>query len=126
MIWKNTKNKNCTDNLGWTPVHHASVLEDTTILQYLFQAGCQKDPLDDTKSTPLHLAAFSGKFKSVEYLLNQGLRMNLRDQFGRTPLDIAQSERHEDIAELFLSRESRRSKENWSKLVRHFSIKTKF
>ncbi|KAG8584140.1 hypothetical protein GDO81_008698 [Engystomops pustulosus] len=88
---------------GWNPLHQASLMERTDLMQLLLENGVDKESRDDFGITPLFIAAQYGKYGSLELLLSQGADVNCQAKDKATPLFIAAQEGHEKCAELLLS-----------------------
>ncbi|KAM3930010.1 ankyrin repeat and SOCS box protein 3 isoform 2-T2 [Leptodactylus fuscus] len=88
---------------GWNPLHQASLMEHTDLIQLLLENGVNKESKDDFGITPLFIAAQYGKYESVKLLLSRGADVNCQAKDKATPLFIAAQEGHEKCAELLLS-----------------------
>lgn len=80
------------DRIGYTALHHAAVLPDSTALSVLLQAGVSPDlPGGDQvqNKTPLMEAARIGEAANVELLLKHKANPLSQDVHGRTPLMFA-------------------------------------
>ncbi|XP_069810882.1 ankyrin repeat and SOCS box protein 3 isoform X3 [Dendropsophus ebraccatus] len=88
---------------GWNPLHQASLMERTDLIQLLLENGVEKECKDDFGITPLFIAAQYGKPESLCLLLTHGADVNCQAKDKATPLFIAAQEGHEKCAELLLS-----------------------
>ncbi|KAM4042065.1 ankyrin repeat and SOCS box protein 3 isoform 1-T2 [Anomaloglossus baeobatrachus] len=88
---------------GWNPLHQASFMERTDLIQLLLQNGVDTEGKDDFGITPLFIAAQYGKYESLNLLLSNGADVNCQAKDKATPLFIAAQEGHEKCAELLLS-----------------------
>ncbi|XP_063774725.1 ankyrin repeat and SOCS box protein 3 [Pseudophryne corroboree] len=87
---------------GWNPLHQASLMERTDLIQLLLENGVDKECKDDFGITPLFIAAQYGKYESLS-LLSRGADVNCQAKDKATPLFIAAQEGHDKCAELLLS-----------------------
>ncbi|XP_056423996.1 ankyrin repeat and SOCS box protein 3 isoform X2 [Hyla sarda] len=88
---------------GWNPLHQASLMEHTDLIQLLLENGVDKECRDDFGITPLFIAAQYGKYESLRLLSSHGADVNCQAKDKATPLFIAAQEGHEKCAELLLS-----------------------
>ncbi|KAG9484483.1 hypothetical protein GDO78_010061 [Eleutherodactylus coqui] len=88
---------------GWNPLHQASFMECTDLLQLLLENGADKECKDDFGITPLFIAAQYGKYESLRLLSSRGADVNCQAKDKATPLFIAAQEGHKKCAELLLS-----------------------
>jgi ankyrin repeat protein len=71
---------------GQTPLHLASIQEQTGIIRYLLERGASVSAQDSSGSTPLHEAVRYGRAEIVSLLLEKGANPNALDSLGKTPL----------------------------------------
>ncbi|XP_073410132.1 ankyrin repeat and SOCS box protein 3 [Dendrobates tinctorius] len=88
---------------GWNPLHQASYMGRTDLLQLLLKNGADKECKDDFGITPLFIAAQYGKYECLHLLQSVGADVNCQAKDKATPLFIAAQEGHEKCAELLLS-----------------------
>ena len=86
-------NKECQDNNGHTPLHHACLKEHKEIALQLIKAGAAIECKDNNGRTPLHFASSLG----VEKLIELGANKECQDNNGHTPLHYASSEGRQDV-----------------------------
>nr|DBA27151.1 TPA: hypothetical protein GDO54_011325 [Pyxicephalus adspersus] len=89
---------------GWNPLHQASLMERTDLIQLLLESGVDKECEDDFGIRPLFIAAQYGKYESLNLLLSHGADVNCQAKDKATPLFIAAQEGHEKCTELLLSK----------------------
>ncbi|KAG8433363.1 hypothetical protein GDO86_017589, partial [Hymenochirus boettgeri] len=92
--------QSCSD---WNPLHQASLMGRTDILQLLLEHGADKECVDDFGITPTFIAAQYGKSKSLNMLLLNGTNVNCQAKDKATPLFIAAQEGHNECVKLLLS-----------------------
>ncbi|KAM9316826.1 ankyrin repeat and SOCS box protein 3 [Gastrophryne carolinensis] len=88
----------------WNPLHQASFMERTDLIQLLLENGADKECQDDFGITPLFIAAQYGKYESLNLLLSHGADVNCQAKDKATPLFIAAQEGHEKCTELLMSK----------------------
>ena len=74
---------------GITPLHVASVLGRTEVINALIAAGAEPDATSISGDTSLHQAALNGWPASCTALLDGGASVDARDSAGRSPLHRA-------------------------------------
>ncbi|XP_063300035.1 ankyrin repeat and SOCS box protein 3 isoform X1 [Pelobates fuscus] len=89
---------------GWNPLHQASLMERTDIMQILLESGVDKECEDDFGITPVFIAAQYGKYDSLSVLILHGANVNCQAKDKATPLFIAAQEGHKKCAELLLAK----------------------
>ncbi|XP_040207564.1 ankyrin repeat and SOCS box protein 3 isoform X2 [Rana temporaria] len=89
---------------GWNPLHQASLMERTDLIQLLLESGVDKECEDDFGIRPVFIAAQYGKHESLNLLLSHGADVNCQAKDKATPLFIAAQEGHEKCTELLLSK----------------------
>ena len=62
------------------------------MVQYLVEAGSDKENVLNNGASPLFVAAENGRNAVVQYLLQQGADANKTDKYGRLPIDVAANE----------------------------------
>ncbi|XP_075060155.1 ankyrin repeat and SOCS box protein 3 [Mixophyes fleayi] len=88
---------------GWNPLHQASLMERTDLIQLLLENGVDQECEDDFGITPLFIAAQYGKYESLS-MLSRGADVNCQAKDKASPLFIAAQEGHDKCAELLLSK----------------------
>lgn len=79
-------------NIGWSPLHGASIYGKPEIVMDLLNAGASIDDLTEEEHTrtPLHLACEFDQVENIRSLLERGASVNLqRARDKRTPLHIS-------------------------------------
>jgi len=72
------------------------MIESTSLMTALIEAGADKNLANNDGETPLHWAAMTGTFLAVKALADAGADLNVQDaQLGNTALHAAVS--HDDI-----------------------------
>lgn len=75
---------------GFTPLHHAAVQGNVTVIEELIRLGAIVNARSTLNvATPLHMAAGEDKAKAVCALLEHGAELEARNKFEQTPLHIA-------------------------------------
>jgi ankyrin repeat protein len=75
---------------GFTPLHHAAVQGNVTVIEELIRLGANVNARSTLNvATPLHMAAGEDKPKAVRALLEHGAELEARNKFEQTPLHIA-------------------------------------
>ena len=85
---------NVPDYNGWTALHHAANIAETSILTVLLEAGADPDARNSRGESSLHLAAAFPYFEPASQaanrvLLQYGADPDIRDTNKRTPLHVA-------------------------------------
>jgi len=76
-------------DLGYTPLHLATMRGNTAAVELLLRAGAEVNIGMESGSTPLMFASLNGHCDIVEALLRGGADVNGPDTHGRTPLHAA-------------------------------------
>ena len=66
------------DEIGWTPLHRAAFLGDTTAIQRLLREGAGIGAQDGKGFTPLHTAISNGQEGAAKVLIEAGADVNAR------------------------------------------------
>jgi cytohesin len=90
---------NARRNDEGTPLHRAARSGLRSVAKILIQSGANINA-SQKGSTPLHTAASHGRWSVAELLISNSADVNAVDSFGQTPLELAESARHQDVAEL--------------------------
>ncbi len=81
---------NSRDKNGFTPLHLATLQDDTELIDFLITKGAKINEKDAEEGyTPLHIASLYGSKKSVQTLINSGANLECEDNNFRTPLFLA-------------------------------------
>lgn len=86
-----------TERLGWTPMHHAAITNDTETIHKLVLAGAEISRTNDVGQTPLDLAIMRGRGNVVSFLIEHGAERTC----GSPPLIFRLSRLDEEIIERF-------------------------
>ena len=78
---------NGVDRYGSTPLMHATLYADASLMGLLIQRGADVNAADEGGTTALMLAA--GDVDKVRLLVEHGAKVDVRSEMGRTPLLIA-------------------------------------
>lgn len=90
ILLKAGANPNLDTVDGFYPVHEASVIQNTDILETLLAADAEVDVrTKDDNMTPLHLATYSQNLNTVNLLLANGADPNAKAVKSLTPLHLA-------------------------------------
>ncbi|MBA3537797.1 MAG: ankyrin repeat domain-containing protein, partial [Tatlockia sp.] len=77
-------------NNGMSPLHVASILNNTNIMLLLIQRGADVDSRDEVGRTPLHMAALYNNPEAIDILIDQGAYINcFNAKVTTTPLTLA-------------------------------------
>ena len=97
--------KNATDFLKRTPLHHACEYGQLRIVQYLCEIQkVNKEATDENGYTPLHCACWNGHLPVVKYLCEvQKVNKEVTNKIRLTPYAIAKSENKKEIIKYFES-----------------------
>jgi ankyrin repeat protein len=100
---------NARDQLGQTPLHHASTPQPTAspenaarAIHLLAASGADADAHAANGDTPLHLAALAGSVLATRTLLNEGAHVDVPGLGGRTALHVAAQFARPEVAEMLL------------------------
>ena len=90
---------NARDWNGRTFLHHSAHHENSTVPEFLVEAGIDIDAIDhQSGTTALGLAAWNGSLPVVDFLLNAGADPTLpTDATWALPLSFAKEQGHEDV-----------------------------
>ncbi|XP_065159001.1 uncharacterized protein Patsas [Atheta coriaria] len=95
---------------GDTALHWAAYKGHADLIRLLTYSGADLQQPDHFGSTPLHLACLSGNAACVKILCEKSnIDLEPLDKNDKTPLMLAQSHRHQDIVQVLLSENKRRS-----------------
>lgn len=118
---------NYQDKDGNTPLHHASILQNTTageIMLLLLKHGANPNIRNNRGQTPMHLFMHNNSLRQFDFfqdimqlMLYQGYDTNIQSQNGCTPIHLAIYHRDIDSAICLLERNSQLHLE-WKKPVR--------
>ena len=94
-------NINAQDNLGFTALHLAAIMNDGEFLNFLLDQGSDIDIPSRKKGTPLHYAAQFGRLEVTKILVDRGANVNLKTLFGLTPMALAVKYDRQPIVKYF-------------------------
>lgn len=98
------RNPNFRFDEGQTPLHLATYLGKTSIVEYLLQIGAKPSTKDSYGNTPLHIAVSEGRLQIAQLLINKGSDVNAKDALGNTPLLLVNSQKNQlDIIKLLIN-----------------------
>ncbi|MFP3015539.1 MAG: ankyrin repeat domain-containing protein [Wolbachia sp.] len=83
------KTVNVKDNLGQTPLHHASYNGNLRAVEYLISKGADINVRSENDWVPLHYAPRSGVLAVVKHLISKGADVNARSKDDWVPLHLA-------------------------------------
>jgi len=86
------------------PIHHATLLGDLKILEFLCNSGADVNTTNRYLSTPLHIAAIHNRLEIAKFLLDRDANINATNYKGFTPLYLASNDCHLDMVKLLLCR----------------------
>ncbi|MBA3535762.1 MAG: ankyrin repeat domain-containing protein, partial [Tatlockia sp.] len=90
-------------NEGMSPLHVASILNNTTIMLQLIQKGADVNSLDEYERTPLHMAALYNNPEAIDILIEQGANKDcFYGELKTTPLTLAIHCRHTAVVTALL------------------------
>ena len=78
--------KNCRDKEELTPLHHATIWNNSDVVEYLLRNGAFVDSRDKKMSTPLHHSAIHGRLEIMKLLLHSGAEKDAKSNFDMTAL----------------------------------------
>jgi ankyrin repeat protein len=85
---------NLSDKFGRSPLHVASAVDYSEMVEYLIQNGCDHTVTTNGENQcPLHYAAKNDAINSIRMLLAYGADINARDHKNRTPLQVRSQRR---------------------------------
>ncbi len=98
------RNPNFRFDDGQTPLHLATYLGQSNIVEYLLQIGAKESAKDSYGNTPLHIAVSEGQLEIAKILLSHGADVNSKDALGNTPLLLVNSDSNQlDIITLLVT-----------------------
>lgn len=71
-------------NNGCTPLHHAVINDNFTIVDELIKAGAEVNAKDNYGRTPLYHAVVNGNSMIINELIRLGADVNIKDTQGHT------------------------------------------
>jgi ankyrin repeat protein len=80
------------DNMGYTPLHKASLYNFIEIAKFLIEKGANVEAKDDKGWTPLHSVSYKDNIEIAKLLIERGADLEVKDKLGRTPLHWAKSD----------------------------------
>jgi ankyrin repeat protein len=90
------------DREGNTVVHHAVLMDQLELIDFLLFTGAEVDGTNKRGQTALHLATSAGGYDACRLLLDSGASLDLPDGAGNTPLHIAAERGDFELCEYFL------------------------
>lgn len=87
---------------GTTPLHHASSIGNTEVVQLLIVNGANINAKNNVGSTPLHYASTEGNTEVVNLLIDNGADINVKDHVDTTPLHKASFKGHTEVVKLLI------------------------
>jgi ankyrin repeat protein len=91
---------NHKDELGFTPVHAATIKGTEEVLHALIEGGANLSLSDNGIGAPLHCAVQRKSLSMTEMLLKAGVEVNAKDIHDRTPLLVAMNTGRSDLISL--------------------------
>lgn len=89
--------------LGETPLHHAVMTNNHSIVQILLAKGAKPSAGNDFLRSPLHYAALNGNLSIIQSLLQAGANIYALDARGFTPLHDAAAAGHKNVCDYLIS-----------------------
>lgn len=83
------ENVNPVDRIGWTPLFHALIHEDLSVLKILLQHNADLNYVDEWGNTCLMVAAEGGRANAVGFLLESGADLQCVNNDGDNFFDLA-------------------------------------
>jgi ankyrin repeat protein len=100
------------DREGNSVVHHAVLMDQPELIEYLQSAGADVQATNARGQTPLHLATVSDRYEICQLLLERGADPDTPDGDGNTPLHLAAAAGNLELCEYLLFVGARPAPEN--------------
>jgi ankyrin repeat protein len=100
---------NCASGLGITPLHLATIVDNSKIMSILIEAGASVVAKDNTGRTAAYWGAYCSSAETLEVLLTSGVvtssgLIDLSNDKGETPLHVALQRGYHKTAQLLIKR----------------------
>ncbi|XP_071132129.1 transient receptor potential cation channel subfamily A member 1-like isoform X2 [Mytilus edulis] len=89
LLQENPEKATETDSHGFKPIHYASRLNQSKIIEVLLKYNADKNVKGPYGVAPLHLAARNNCVEAVKMLIQQGASVDVREAKQKTPLHVA-------------------------------------
>ena len=95
---------NVKDDIGFTPLHWASINGRTEVVNLLIEKGADIHVKDNGGFTPLHDASRHGNTEAVNLLIEKGADIHGKGYDGTTPLHYASGEGYTEVVNLLIEK----------------------
>jgi hypothetical protein len=116
---KNGVSANCTDSIGFSPMHHAARKGQLSLIELLIEHKGDVSLSGWNGATPLHRAAQNGHFSVTVVLVANGADASAKNKDGLTPFDLCTTSSVNRAEALAAFEEAvRAGEEQWAKGAR--------
>lgn len=91
-----------TPSTGSSILHKAAKNNQTEVITYLLERGCDINDTDSIHATPLHYAASAGCVKACGTLLSNGGNIHAKDIYEHCPFYVAVKQGHLEVVNTLL------------------------
>jgi len=89
-------NPNLKDDMGWTMLQRAAVMNRVDLIEILLKHGANIDATTTSRMSPLMYAAQRGSCEAVEFLLRRGADPNIVSDLGKTAYTLCAKDGNKD------------------------------
>ena len=100
-----------------TLMHHACVIGNRKLVEWLINQGLEINSQNCQGWTPLHFSCFKGYFDIVVLLLQRGANPNIKDYAQNTPLFYAWNQDNKRICEIIIKKDSKKQNKNMKQRI---------